>query len=100
MLGLGHIPDEAIVDVHVTGAAATGRPPVQFQEHRACVVLVGQGQLEGIPLLLEKYQTHMIAGMFSYTVTTSASAELVVLIFCVLAGPLTILFPNVIDAPV
>ena len=34
----------------------------------------------------------MSAGMFLYTVTISAPVELVVLIFCVLAGPLTISF--------
>ena len=54
VLVLGYAPNEEITDVHVTGATAAGRPPVQFQEHRACVVLVERGRLEGIPLCLEK----------------------------------------------
>ena len=42
----------------------------------------------------------MIAGMFSYTATASASVKLVVFIFCVLAEPSTIPFPNGMYAPV
>ena len=54
VLALDHVPDEEISDVHVTGATATVRPPVQLQKHSACVVLVERGRLEGVPLRLKK----------------------------------------------
>ena len=42
----------------------------------------------------------MIAGIFLYIATTSASVKLVVLIFYVLIEPSTIPFPNAMYAPV
>ena len=54
VLALGHVSDEEILDVQVTGVTAAGHPPVQLQQLRACGVLVELGRLEGVPLRLEK----------------------------------------------
>ena len=56
--------------------------------------------LRGYPCASRKYQVHMIAGIWLYITTTSASVELVVLIFCVLSDLSIIRLSNIMYAPV
>ena len=56
--------------------------------------------LRGYPCASRKYRVHNIVSMCLYIVTTSDSVKLVALIFCVLADPSIIPFPNAMYAPV